>query len=189
MTGKLADVELPEPPPRADERRRGPQHLPAATVTGTLAPVLIALDDPRRDDVLVLLEEHLADMYATSPAESVHALDPAALAVPAISFYTVREDGALLGCAALKHLSDDHVELKSMRTATAARRRGVAGMLLDHLLAEARGQGYGRVSLETGTQAFFAPARALYRSRGFDDCGPFAGYRYDPNSAFLTLAL
>lgn len=149
----------------------------------------IQLDDPHRDDVLALLEEHLADMYATSPPESVHALDPAALALPGVSFWTARDDGLLLGCVALKRLSDDHAELKSMRTATAARRRGVAGRLLDHVLTTSRQRGHRRISLETGAEDYFAPARTLYAARGFTECGPFEGYVLDPNSVFLTLAL
>lgn len=149
----------------------------------------IELDDPHRGDVLALLEEHLADMYATSPPESVHALDPHALAQPGVSFWTAREDGILLGCAALKRLTDDHAELKSMRTATAARRRGVAARLLDHVLATSRQRGHHRISLETGAEDYFAPARTLYATRGFTECGPFEGYVLDPNSVFLTLAL
>ena len=149
----------------------------------------ILLDDPTSSDVAALLEEHLADMYATSPPESVHALDPASLTGSDISFWTMREDGAVLGCAALKRLGPGHGEIKSMRTATAARRRGVAARLLDHVLAEARAAGYGRLSLETGTQEFFAPARSLYVSRGFAECGPFGTYVLDPNSVFMTLDL
>lgn len=149
----------------------------------------IATDDPRRADVLALLGEHLSDMYATSPAESVHALDPDALAVPGIDFWTCRDDGELLGCVALKELDAAHAELKSMRTATAARRRGVAAALLDHVVGEARRRGVTRISLETGTQDYFLPARTLYGSRGFRECPPFGDYRLDPSSVFLTLAL
>ena len=149
----------------------------------------IDLDDPYRPDVVALLEEHLADMYATSPAESVHALDPGALAQPGISFWTVRDDAEVLGCAALKEIDPGHGEIKSMRTATAARRRGVAARLLDHVLAEARLRGYARLSLETGSQVFFAPARALYASRGFAECGPFGDYQPDPHSVFMTRSL
>jgi putative acetyltransferase len=151
--------------------------------------VKIHLDDPYRPDVVTLLEEHLADMYATTPAESVHALDPGALAKPGIAFWTLREDAAVLGCAALKEIDPGHGEIKSMRTATAARRRGVAARLLDHVLAEAGLRGYARVSLETGSQDFFAPARALYASRGFAECGPFGDYRPDPHSVFMTRSL
>jgi len=149
----------------------------------------IAIDDPWRADVRTLLEEHLADMYATSPPESVHALDPGALAVPGVTFWTVREDEGLLGCGALKEIDPAHGEIKSMRTASAARRRGVAAALLEHALAEGRRRGYGRISLETGTQDFFAPARALYASRGFTECGPFEGYVEDPHSVFMTREL
>ena len=149
----------------------------------------IAVDDPLRPDVVALLEEHLADMRATSPPESVHALDPHALVGPGLTFWTLRDGGALLGCAALKELEAGHAEIKSMRTANAARRRGVAGLLLDHVLAAARERGYRRLSLETGTQDFFAPARALYASRGFTECGPFGSYVLDPHSAFFTMAL
>lgn len=147
----------------------------------------ISLDDPMRADVLALLEEHLEDMYATSPAESVHALDPASLVE--LSFWTLRRDGALLGCAALKQLDPVHGEVKSMRTATAARRQGVAAALLDHVLAQARARGFFRLSLETGTQDFFAPARRLYASRGFVECGPFGSYALDPHSVFMTREL
>ncbi|MDZ5620292.1 GNAT family N-acetyltransferase [Nocardioides bizhenqiangii] len=149
----------------------------------------ISVDDPLRPDVVALLEGHLADMRATSPPESVHALDPKALVGPGLSFWTLRDDGVLLGCAALKELDPGHAEIKSMRTAPAARRLGVASRLLDHVLAVARQRGYIRLSLETGTQDFFAPARALYRSRGFEECGPFATYVPDPHSAFFSRPL
>jgi putative acetyltransferase len=151
--------------------------------------MLISVDDPLQADVVALLEGHLADMRATSPPESVHALDPTALVGPGLSFWTLREDGVLLGCAALKELDAGHAEIKSMRTAPAARRRGVASRLLDHVLATARERGYTRLSLETGTQDFFAPARALYISRGFEECGPFASYVLDPHSAFFSRPL
>lgn len=149
----------------------------------------IDVDDPRRADVLALLEEHLRDMYATSPAESVHALDAGALTAPGVTFWTLRERGVVLGTAALKEIDPAHGEIKSMRTAAAARRRGVAGLLLDHVVAEAVTRGYARLSLETGTQDFFAAARALYASRGFEPCGPFEGYVEDPHSAFYTRLL
>lgn len=151
--------------------------------------VLIALDDPLRPDVLALLDGHLADMRATSPPESVHALDPQALAAPGLTFWTARDDEVLLGCAALADLGGDEGEVKSMRTAPASRGRGVAAALLEHLLAESRRRGYARVNLETGSQDFFAPARRLYARHGFVERGPFGSYRPDPHSTFMTLAL
>lgn len=146
----------------------------------------IDVDDPLRSDVLALLEQHLADMLATSPPESVHALDPAALTDPAVTFWTARDgDGALLGTVALATLDGGAAELKSMRTVPAARGRGVGAALLDHALAEATRRGLARVLLETGTQDYFAAARRLYRRAGFVECPPFAGYVLDPHSVFL----
>ena len=150
----------------------------------------IAVDDPRRPDVLVLLGEHLADMYATTPAESVHALDPDALSAPTITFWSARgEDGGLLGCTALKELSPQDGELKSMRTATAARGRGVGAALLQHVLAAADARGYRTVHLETGTEDYFAPARRLYERHGFEYCEPFGDYQPDSWSRFMSLRL
>src|SRR5690606_32377540 len=114
-----------------------------------------------RDDVRALLAEHLTDMFATSPAESVHALDLDALSDPAIAFWSARQNGRLLGCGALKDLRDGHGEVKSMRTAAAARGQGVATAILRHLVDTARASGFGRLSLETGTETYFAPARRL----------------------------
>jgi putative acetyltransferase len=151
--------------------------------------VQIEVDDPTRADVVRLLEEHLADMYATSPPESVHALDPGALATAEITFWTVRGDGLLLGCGALKELSPEQGEIKSMRTTVAARGRGVATRMLTHILDTAAGRRYTTLNLETGTQDFFAPARRLYARHGFVECPPFGDYRPDPNSVFMTRAV
>lgn len=144
------------------------------------------LTDPR---VLRLLEDHLADMHATSPAESVHALDVSGLADPAVTFWAIADGDDVLGCVALKQLSPDHGELKSMRADAAARGRGLGRRLLAHVLDEARARGYARLSLETGTEAFFRPARSLYEKAGFVECPPFGSYVLDPNSVFYTLEL
>ena len=156
--------------------------------------IRIERDNPGRADVQQLLSEHLADMFATSPAESVHALDSAALSGPDITFWSAREDSEVLGCGALKLLEPCESgtmqgEIKSMRTAAHARGRGIGALLLTHILAAARQGGYDRLYLETGSQDFFAPARRLYQRHGFDFCPPFAGYGDDPNSSFMTLAL
>jgi putative acetyltransferase len=152
--------------------------------------VHIEIDDLSRDPVRALLADHLADMHATSPPGSVHALDLTGLTDPAVTVWTLWDGPAVLGCAALKDLPGGvEGEVKSMRTAAAARGRGVATPLLEHPLEQARHRGYRRLSLETGTQDFFAPARRLYARYGFVPCGPFAAYTDDPNSAYLTLAL
>lgn len=150
----------------------------------------ITTESPAGRDVRALLDEHLAEMHATSPPQSVHALDHSALLAPSITFWTARdEDGPLLGCVALSELTPGHGEVKSMRTAVPARGRGVGSALVRHVLAEARSRGYSRLSLETGTQEYFAPARRLYARHGFTPCGPFAGYAPDPCSTFMTVPL
>jgi putative acetyltransferase len=151
--------------------------------------MVLRLDDLRGPEIARLLEEHMADMRVASPPESVHALDLDGLRKPEISFWTLWQGNQLAGCGALKELDATHAEIKSMRTAAAFRRRGVARQVLQHLLDQARQRQYQRVSLETGPMAFFAPARALYASFGFEPCGPFADYWNDPNSVFMTMAL
>ena len=149
----------------------------------------ITVDTLSCDGVRGLLEEHLADMYATSPPESVHALDMQALKHKSITFWSARENGSVLGCVALKRLSDSHGEIKSMRSAHDARKRGVGASLLQHLIVQAKLIGVRQLSLETGTMSYFEPAKNLYRKFGFVECGPFADYPLDPNSCFMTLLL
>jgi putative acetyltransferase len=144
------------------------------------------LTDPRITD---LLSEHLRDMARHSPPESIHALDLDGLRRPEISFWTAWDGDALLGCGALKELDPAHGEIKSMRTAQAHRRKGVAAAMLAHLLGEATRRSYRQLSLETGSMQAFEPARRLYASFGFTYCGPFADYVEDPNSVFMTRAL
>ena len=149
----------------------------------------IEVDDLSRPAVHALLQEHLANMYELSPPQSVHALDLAKLRTPDITFWTVWEDDELIGCGALKELTPTHGEIKSMRTPKALRRRGAGRAVLEHIIETARRRGYELLSLETGSQPAFVPAQMLYRSFGFEACGPFAGYREDPNSVFMKLAL
>src|ERR1700733_4689326 len=150
---------------------------------------VISPDDPGAADVRALLVAHLAFANEHSPPEDVHALDITGLLDPAVTFFSCRLDGHLLGVGALKRLDDDHAELKSMHTDRAARRQGVGRAMVDHLLAVARQRGFRRVSLETGTMAAFAPARSLYAGAGFVPCGPFSSYVAGPNSTCMTLLL
>jgi putative acetyltransferase len=149
----------------------------------------IAVDDPRAEDIRLLLEHHLELSYAISPPEDVHALDLEGLLQPDVSFFSFRRDGALLGIGALKRLDDDHAELKSMHVVEAARGAGVGRAMVEHLIGVARSGGFSRVSLETGSMTDYAPARALYAQAGFTSCGPFADYRLSPHSTFMTLLL
>ena len=136
-----------------------------------------------------LLAAHLETMISHSPPESVHALDVSSLRGPGITFWTAWDDATLLGFGALKEIGPRHGEVKSMHTAQAHRGQGVAAQILSHILGVARERGYHRLSLETGSMAAFASARALYARYGFAFCEPFAGYREDPNSVFMTLDL
>lgn len=149
----------------------------------------VRLDDLSSPGVRALLEEHLSSMSRLSPPESVHALGIDALRKPEITFWTVWSEDQLLGCGALKQLDPRHGEVKSMRTSSAHRRKGVARTMLAHIVAEARARSYVRLSLETGSMAAFEPARRLYQDFGFTDCPPFADYVEDPNSVFMTHAL
>ncbi|MCW5651862.1 MAG: GNAT family N-acetyltransferase [Ramlibacter sp.] len=149
----------------------------------------IELDDLSRPQVHALLQEHLDDMHTLSPPEHVHALDLSRLRAPGISFWTVWDGPDLAGCGALRELTPTHGEIKSMRTPQRLRRRGAGRAMLAHLIGQARGRGYERLSLETGSAGAFRPAQALYSSFGFTVCGPFADYADDPHSVFMTLAL
>src|SRR5437773_8768623 len=149
----------------------------------------IKLDDLTRPEIAELLKEHLASMFLHTPPESVHALPIEGLRSPDITFWSVWENGELLGCGALKELNPQHGEIKSMRTASAHLRKGVARAVVYHIIAEAKRRGYRRLSLETGSMAAFEPARELYAACGFSYCGPFANYVNDPNSVLMTLGL
>jgi putative acetyltransferase len=151
--------------------------------------VRIVLDDLSGPEIAAFLEEHLREMRSVTPPESKHALDLDGLRQPGVAFWTVWDGAALVGCGALQRLDDGHAEIKSMRTRATRRRSGVGSLLLGHLVAEARRAGYRRLSLETGSADFYLPARRLYEKHGFEPCGPFAGYRPDPNSVYLTLGL
>ncbi|GAA1775757.1 GNAT family N-acetyltransferase [Luedemannella helvata] len=147
------------------------------------------MDDLSGPKIAAFLQEHVDEMRAITPPESTHALDLDGLRRPEVTFWSVYEGAELLGCGALKELDGSSGEVKSMRTAGAAKRRGVASTLLDHIVAEARRRGYDRLYLETGSFEFFAPARGLYEKFGFEYCAPFAGYKEDPNSAYMVKIL
>jgi putative acetyltransferase len=144
------------------------------------------LDDPR---VVALLETHVSRARAETARGSAHALDLSALRASDITFWSAWEGDTLAGVGALKALAADHGEVKSMHVAEAVRGRGVGSAILRHIVNAARSRGMTRVSLETGSWDYFAPARAMYARHGFVECGPFGEYREDPNSVFMTMAL
>jgi putative acetyltransferase len=148
---------------------------------------MIKLGDFNDDKVKCLLTRHLESMHANSPSGSVFALDWSGLQKPEISFYTLWQDEELLGCGALKELGDSTGEIKSMRTADAYLRKGVAVRILDHIILEANSRGYHKLLLETGSGPAFEPALQLYRKKGFKNCDPFGGYEKSAFNQFLGL--
>jgi putative acetyltransferase len=139
--------------------------------------------------VVDLLRLHFAGMSASSPEGCCHYLDLSGLQAADVSFWTIWDGDALLGCGALKRLDPDHAEVKSMRTHPAQLGRGAGRAMLEHIIAEAAARGHRRLSLETGSGEAFEPALGLYRSRGFVSSGPFGGYVATPFNQFMTLAL
>lgn len=155
-------------------------------------PIAIAVDDLSGPEIAAFLDEHLQHMRSLSPPESTHALDLDALRKPGVTFWTVRDGGqagAVVGCGALKELDATHAELKSMRTSPVRQRAGIGSALLTHIIGEAAAHGFTRLSLETGSDEPFLPARRLYTRFGFTECEPFGDYRPDPYSTFMTRAL
>ncbi len=149
----------------------------------------IVVDDLMGEPVLRLLEEHLAEMRATTPPESKHALDLDGLRSPEITFWSVWDGADLVGCGAVKRLDDTHGEVKSMRVTVRRQGGGIGAALLTHIIDQAREMGLRRLSLETGSGEFFERARSLYAKFGFEYCEPFGDYRPDPLSVFMTRTL
>jgi putative acetyltransferase len=149
--------------------------------------VEIVVDDLSSPEIIELLTAHLDEMRRVTPREeSMHALDLDGLRKPEVTFWSLRHGEKVAGCGAVKRIDAAHAEIKSMRTAAAYQRRGVAARLLAHIEAESVRMGLTRLSLETGAEDFFAPARALYLRSGFDYCEPFGDYVPDPLSVFMT---
>ena len=149
----------------------------------------IVVDDLSGPEIARFLEEHVQEMRSITPPESKHALDLDGLRKPEVTFWSVFDGDTLVGCGAIKRLDADHAEVKSMRTASARKRNGIASLLMEHIITEAKRMGFTRLSLETGAAEFFLPARKLYEKFGFEYCQPFADYRLDPLSVFMTRLL
>jgi len=152
-------------------------------------PLEIRSDDLSGRAIRQLITEHLRCMAMVSPPESIHALNVDGLRKPDVTFWSVWQGEDLVGCGALKELGPEHGEIKSMRTAAGHLRKGIGSFMLQHIICEAKRRGYRRLSLETGSMAYFKPAHALYERFGFLKCPPFAPYREDPNSVFMTREL
>ncbi len=151
--------------------------------------IQIRPDDLTGPEIAELIAIHAGTMLAASPPESCHFLPIDGLRQPSVSVWSLWEEGALLGCGALKDLGNGTGEIKSMHTREVLRGRGLGRRMLEHILAEARRRNYSALFLETGSMDAFVPARRLYEAYGFDYCGPFGDYTEDPHSVFMCLPL
>ncbi len=188
--GLTARHLVTKPLPETGAKQHGsddPEISRSYTAAVTVAEIMV--DDPRKPEVRAILERHLTFCLTETPPEHSFALNVDGLLDPAVTFISYRDGELLLGVAAIKELDPEHGEIKSMHTAAEARGRGVGRALLGHLLEAARARGYRRVSLETGTTAGFAAARALYESAGFVPTGPFGGYPVTGDNCFYTRTL
>ena len=149
----------------------------------------IVVDDLSGPEIADFLNDHVDQMRSITPIEAAYALDLDGLRRPEITFWSVWDEDRLVGCGAIKQLDAGHAELKSMRTAPARRRSGIGALLLTHIIGESQRLGFARLSLETGSDEFFQPARSLYERFGFAYCEPFGDYRPDQLSVFLTRTL
>ena len=163
--------------------------MPATTAEPSSPPLVIRPDDLSGPATRALLALHLAGMQASSPPGSVFALDLSGLTQPGVTVWSAWRGEAIAGVGALKSLGAGVAEIKSMRTHPDHLRQGVAAALLDHIVAEARARGLGRLSLDTGSGPAFAAAVALYRARGFVPGERFSDYVPSAFNQFLHLSL
>ena len=141
-------------------------------------------DNPKVNE---LLRKHFIELRAASPEGSAHVLDIPGLKVPSIKFWSLWDDKKLIGCGALKFLDKEHGEFKSIRIHDDFRNQGHGTNVINHLISEAKKLNIKRLSIETGASEFFIPARKLFKKTGFTVCEPFAHYKEDINSVYLSM--
>ena len=137
-------------------------------------------------EVNELLKNHFIELRAASPEGSAHVLDIPGLKIDSIKFWSLWENDKLMGCGALKFIDQKHGEFKSIRVHQNFRNKGYGIKIINHLIEEAKKLNIERISLETGAGEFFDPARKLFKKCNFLPCGPFAHYKKDKNSIYLT---
>ena len=140
-------------------------------------------------EVNSLLTKHFIELRSVSPEGSTHVLDIPGLKISSIKFWSLWDNDQLIGCGALKFLSNTHGEFKSIRVADKHRKKGMGEKIISHLITEAKKIGIKKLSIETGAGEFFFPARRLFSKFGFKECPPFAHYKEDSNSCYYTLNL
>ncbi len=137
-------------------------------------------------EVNELLKKHFIELRAASPKGSAHVLDIPGLKITSIKFWSLWEKDRLVGCGALKFLDNEHGEFKSIRVHDNFRNKGNGIKVIKHLIYEAKKLNIKRISIETGAGIFFEPARKLFKKCDFNPCKPFAHYKEDINSLYLT---
>jgi putative acetyltransferase len=140
-------------------------------------------------EVLELLNKHFIELRSVSPERSAHVLDIEGLRDQNIKFWSLWEGNLLMGCGALKFLNKEHGEFKSIRVEDRFRKKDNGIKILKHLIFEAKKLNIKRISVETGTGDFFTPARKLFNKCGFKLCKPFAHYKEDPNSCYMSMLI
>ena len=140
-------------------------------------------------EVNELLTKHFVELRAASPEGSAHVLDIPGLKIPSIKFWSLWNEDKLIGCGALKFLDNEHGEFKSIRVHDNYRNQGQGINVINHLMSEAKKLKIKRLSIETGAGDFFIPARKLFKKAGFIECEPFAHYKEDINSVYLTMLI
>ena len=143
-------------------------------------------DNPKVNKLLV---KHFEELRSVSPSDSCHVLDITGLKNSKIKFWSFWENDLLVGCGALKFLDENHGEFKSIRVIDDFRKKGYGFKIINHLIEEAKKLNVKRLSLETGSGDFFLPARKLFQKVGFEKCSPFAHYKEDTNSCYMSLDL
>ena len=149
----------------------------------------IVEDDLTGAPVIALLEYHLGEMRRLSPPANVHALPVERLRQPDVTFYSAWDGETLAAVGALRELSPERAEIKSMRASAEMRGKGAGEAILLHLIAEARRRGYTWLGLETAWPEPWAAARALYRKHGFTQCEDFGDYVGGEFSVCMSRAL
>tara|TARA_S200000501_G_scaffold60355_1_gene50827 strand:- start:102 stop:563 length:462 start_codon:yes stop_codon:yes gene_type:complete len=140
-------------------------------------------DNPQVNKLLI---KHFIELRAASPEGSAHVLDIDGLKDSSIKFWSLWKNDLLTGCGALKFLNNEHGEFKSIRVHDTFRKKGYGIEIINHLILEAKKLKVKQLSIETGAGIFFIPARKLFKNCGFEPCEPFAHYKKDINSIYLT---
>ncbi len=143
------------------------------------------------DDIKVneLLKKHFMELRSVSPAGSTHVLDIDGLKNETIKFWSIWDEESLIGCGAIKILSEYDGEFKSIRVHDNFREKGYGKKIISTLISKSRDIGIKNIFIETGSGKFFEPARKLFKSCGFEECNPFGHYRKDPNSCYMKISV